>query len=283
MKRIFFAGLFCYSVAYSGLSFAGEIATAIKIYEDSIKENEDLMTWFIPFRSFAEPKITSSLYDCSSWKGCFDSSSVCCIKGMLFPVLYIVLPIIQISAEIAATATVRICASPYLCYLAYKNQQARDVISFLKEAENYLDHKKNGHDDAKRMYYLNSSFLKPAFEKFRTTAINSHTTASHFLDRIKTNIHANQYRFNGNLWSINDFIEAASTPKTHEFSFAAKNETDKNRGHVECTICKEKIVIAAFIPCGHYIACDECHEKLKENALNQTPTCPTCRDNMKLP
>ncbi|HXW52560.1 MAG TPA: RING finger protein [Myxococcota bacterium] len=259
---------------------ADNIDQAINAYQKHIEDNKNQMTWFIPFRSFADPKVVGALYTCTntSWRGC-DAQDVGCTKGWLFPIFYVALPIVHTSLEVAATPTVRVLALPYLCYLAAKNSEASDAIDFLNEIKKYLQYKNDRDFDTAKSYYANSSQLKRAFKRFQSQL--NDRKLSQFIRIVTTNLATNQYRFNGDFWSVDDYVRAATTLEktygTFDFDDQPKDQAVENPELVTCVMCQDKKVAGAFLPCGHFVSCDDCYETLKSDANGKAPACPNCR------
>lgn len=260
---------------------AGTIESAIQNYQHVIQNNKARMSWFIPFRSFAEPSITDALYSCD---GAWHSEHCCSenlTKGFCFPIFYIALPVLQAALEVAATPTVRLCASPYLFYMTYENRQAQKTIYFLREIRSYSNYKKTK-NKSKKSYYLNSLHLRPAFDAFQTKT-NNKVRVSHFINEVKTCLETKQYQNNGDLWSVDDFVHAAKIVENDEESFSREEKTIEDPEHTQCTICLENKVSGVFYPCNHFISCDECYEKIKQDAKekDKAPMCPKCRQEIE--
>ncbi len=257
--------------------FADDVDQAIQRYQSRITANDQTLTWFIPFRSFADPAITGPLYGCRTWPNC-DEGGECCTKSMLFPIFYVTLPIVQFSLEIAATPTVRICALPFLFYLVYQNASASKMIAFLAEIKTYEKYKAAAENDTKKTFYLNSTQLRPAFEEFRAKiAKEASVSVSHYISRVEDILKTNQYRFNDDLWSVDDFIVAAKNFENDDDSFSVEDGLVEYPENAECVVCMENRVSQAFAPCGHFVACEACFAKLDKDASRQMPICPKCR------
>lgn len=267
-----------YAIILSSLvSYADTVDEAIQKYQTFIAANKDRMSWFIPGRSFAESRITDSLYACNDSWGLRGAGEEGCIKGWSFPVFYVFLPVLQATIEAAATPTVRLCGLPYLCYLAYKNDQAQDTIVFLKELKAYLDYKAVGEHDNKNSYYVNSKQLKPAYQDFKMDT-DSQFKVSEFIDRVVTTITTKQYRFNNEIWSIDDFIDAATRFENEKDSFSMEERSVEDPETVACIICQDEKASGAFLPCGHFVSCEGCYKKLRGSVRkNEKPSCPKCR------
>jgi hypothetical protein len=77
------------------------------------------------------------------------------------------------------------------------------------------------------------------------------------------------YKYAGLLTEDLDFEdgydEDAQVGKAIEKSLKDSKSVDLNK---QCIICYDKKISIAFMPCGHYISCPECSEKIYE--------CPIC-------
>lgn len=228
---------------------------------------------FIPFWSCSESEITSRLYGCTDEDGNTNDGAAW-LKGCLFPIFYVCLPVLHASAEIMATP-VRLCGLPYLAYLIIENQEYNEVKIFLDEVKNYRKFRNQKDKKNKANVFVNSVYLKDTFETFKMKIDDKTVNVSYFTEQIKNHLKSKMYRHGEHVWKRDDFVRSTISLEAHHDDLNSQVSVTELEGKA-CIICTENQISGAFQPCGHYVVCEECYEKMVVNDDNKR-TCPKCR------